>query len=95
MTLLSFGFPPVFFSVMAFIIILRSKLYSQKKSIKIITLILLSFFVCFGYPITKVYIANSYIIFDGFFFFCFIASLVSVAINLAIVQLTGVKDERD
>lgn len=95
MNLLSFGFPPVFFSVMAFVIILKSKLYLQKKTKKFFVLILLSFFVCFGYPLTKVYIANSYFMFDGFFFFCLIASLVSVAINIAIVQLTGVKNERD
>ncbi|AFQ65071.1 Microcin E492 immunity protein [Klebsiella pneumoniae subsp. pneumoniae 1084] len=47
MTLLSFGFSPVFFSVMAFCIISRSKFYPQRTRNKVIVLILLTFLFVF------------------------------------------------
>ncbi len=95
MTLLSFGFSPVFFSVMAFCIISRSKLYPQRTRNKVIVLILLTFFICFLYPLTKVYLVGSYGIFDKFYLFCFISTLIAIAINVVILTINGAKNERN
>lgn len=94
MSLLSFGFPPVFFSVMAFVILLRSRYVSYKKNIKVLLSIPLSFFVCFLYPLTEVYVRHSYIVFEGFYLFCFISSLVAVTINVVIFLINGVINEK-
>lgn len=94
MTLLSFAFSPVFLSVMAFCIILRSRSYPQKKHNRVILLILICFFVCFLYPLTKVYLTRSYNIFDNFYLFCFLSSLVAIVINIGILTVIGVKNER-
>lgn len=70
MTLLSFAFSPVFLSVMAFCIILRSRSY-PKNTQQTYSIDLNMFFVCFLYPLTKVYLTGSYNIFDNFYLFCF------------------------
>lgn len=96
MSLFSFGFAPVFLSVMGFLIILRSKILPYRAIFRFFLLSSISFFVCFFYPLTKVYITKSYTIFDGFFFYCLIISIVSMVINTVIFLINGVvTNERD
>lgn len=84
MSLLEFSFGPVFFTIIAFVILLRSNHVKYRKGIKLLLSIPLSLFICFAYPMTKVYITHSYTFFDGFYLFCFIAFLGAVAINIVI-----------
>lgn len=94
MSLIAFGFQPIFFSTIAFVILLRGRYTAYKKSIKLFMSIPLSFFICFLYPLTKVYVTHSYTFFDGFYLFCFISSLVAVAINVIVFLINGVINER-
>lgn len=41
------------------------------------------------------YLTGSYNIFDNFYLFCFLSSLVAIAINIGILTVIGVKNERD
>lgn len=95
MALSSFIFSPVFFSVMGFVFFIRSKFRPKAKHIQLVFLVLFSFTICFVYPLTGVYITNSYNIFDDFFLFCFISSLVAVAINILYLIVRGIKNERN
>lgn len=94
MTLLSFGFSPVFLSVMIFVILMFSKLKNKGRKIQILFLVILSFSISFAYPLSKIYVTNSYEMFDDFFYLCFFSALIASAINMIILLINGVRNER-
>lgn len=90
MTLLEFSFGPLFFSMFSFCVLLRSKIVTLTKLVKLLVSIPITFLVCFLYPLTKVYLTHSYYFFEDFYMFCLIASLGGVAINIVIYLINGV-----
>lgn len=90
MTLFSFCFAPVFFSVLACLFFLHGNTDLHKKKLQIFILILISVSVCFAYPLSNVYISGRYEIFDDFFLFCFLSSLISMFINLMIFIIKSI-----
>lgn len=84
MTLQSFWFSPVFFSVLAFLFYLHKRNDLQKKILHISKLIVISFSVCFAYSLSSIYINERYAMFDDFFLYCFISSLIAMFINIII-----------
>lgn len=95
MTIGSFAFSPVFLSIMAFLFFINGK-YKPKTTVKsFIAIFALSFFICFIYPLVKTHVTNSYNMFDDFYLFCFISSLIAVAINSIFFIMMRLKNGRN
>lgn len=94
MTLLSFAFSPVF-CLSWHSVLFCAAAPIQKNTQQTYSIDLNMFFVCFLYPLTKVYLTGSYNIFDNFYLFCFLSSLIAIAINIGILTVIGVKNERN
>nr|Q46970.1 RecName: Full=Microcin N immunity protein; AltName: Full=Microcin-24 immunity protein [Escherichia coli]AAA88771.1 microcin 24 immunity protein [Escherichia coli] len=84
MSFLNFAFSPVFFSIMAcYFIVWRNK-RNEFVCNRLLSIIIISFLICFIYPWLNYKIEVKYYIFEQFYLFCFLSSLVAVVINLIV-----------
>jgi len=91
----SFAFPPVFLSVMSFVFYNFGRYKNKTCLNKVAAMVMLSFLICFVYPVVTVYTTNRDDLFENFYWYCFISSLVTVAINYIFLFFMRLKNEKN
>ena len=84
MSFYEFAYMPVFYSLMSCCIsfIFKKKVRSMKYDI--VTVFITCAVICFTYPFVNYWFGNEYHFFDNFVLYCFLSTVISIAVMLAV-----------